>query len=164
MTRPLTALVGSTVLVALAPAAPVPKGAEKPPVYFATKVGTEWVYKETDGDVTLRVTAVEDKDGTLCPADLAVGEAWLDGRPVFVGIVRDLSERKREQKELEDAINVSLGTWKAPAGGKAKADAAKDKIEGPRPSSGWARGSCSWRARSSIAPASTRACCRPFAT
>jgi predicted Zn-dependent peptidase len=37
------------------------------------------------------------------------------------------------QKEITDAIDASMGTWKAPAGAKTN-DAAKDKAEGPRAS------------------------------
>ncbi|MES2737474.1 MAG: PAS domain S-box protein [Verrucomicrobiota bacterium] len=41
------------------------------------------------------------KDGTVFPMDLSVGEALLpDGRRVFTGIIRDLSDRK----QLEDKI------------------------------------------------------------
>jgi hypothetical protein len=63
MARLLIAVIVFVVLIALAPAAPVPKGTDKTSLFFPTKVGVEWVYAEQDGDATLRVTAVEDKDG-----------------------------------------------------------------------------------------------------
>lgn len=51
------------------------------------------------------------KDGSTFPADLAVSEAWLAERRIFVGIVRDISERKESEaalvegnKKLEDAL------------------------------------------------------------
>jgi PAS domain S-box-containing protein len=43
------------------------------------------------------------KDGGVFPAELAVSEAWLGQRRVFVGIVRDVSERKRAEHELQRA-------------------------------------------------------------
>jgi two-component system, LuxR family, sensor kinase FixL len=39
------------------------------------------------------------KDGSLFPADLAVSE-FRDGKPLFTGIVRDISERKRMEAEV----------------------------------------------------------------
>ena len=42
------------------------------------------------------------KDGTTFPAELAVSEAWLGNRRVFVGIVRDVSERKQAERALQE--------------------------------------------------------------
>lgn len=42
------------------------------------------------------------KDGTSFPADLAVSEAWLGERRVFVGIVRDITERKEAEAALRE--------------------------------------------------------------
>lgn len=39
------------------------------------------------------------KDGTLFPADLAVSE-FYDGKPLFTGILRDISDRKRLETEV----------------------------------------------------------------
>lgn len=39
------------------------------------------------------------KDGSLFPADLAVSE-FHDGKPLFTGILRDISERKRMEAEV----------------------------------------------------------------
>ncbi len=41
------------------------------------------------------------KDGSIFPVDLAVSEVALVGRRLFTGIVRDLTERKTAEKELE---------------------------------------------------------------
>src|SRR6516162_5810535 len=35
------------------------------------------------------------KDGSVFPVDLAVGEAEIDGRRFFTGVVRDVTERKQ---------------------------------------------------------------------
>jgi PAS domain S-box-containing protein len=43
------------------------------------------------------------KDGSTFPADLAVTEFQLDNRRHFVGIVRDISERKRLQAQLHQS-------------------------------------------------------------
>jgi PAS domain S-box-containing protein len=43
------------------------------------------------------------KDGTTFPVELAVSEAVLADRRIFVGIVRDLSERKRAEKALQES-------------------------------------------------------------
>ncbi|MFO0810501.1 MAG: PAS domain S-box protein [Gemmataceae bacterium] len=40
------------------------------------------------------------KDGTTFPVELAVGEAIIDGRRLFTGVLRDLTERKRAEEEL----------------------------------------------------------------
>jgi two-component system, LuxR family, sensor kinase FixL len=50
------------------------------------------------------------KDGTLFPADLAVGEIMQPGRRAFTGIIRDISDRKqafesfRKEQEFAEAI------------------------------------------------------------
>jgi PAS domain S-box-containing protein len=43
------------------------------------------------------------KDQTTFPMDLAVGEALVDGRRLFTGIVRDISERKRTDDAIREA-------------------------------------------------------------
>ena len=40
------------------------------------------------------------KDGTLFPLDLAVGEVWVGQNRMFTGIVRDITERKRNEDNL----------------------------------------------------------------
>ncbi|MAE67207.1 MAG: hypothetical protein CMJ18_23345 [Phycisphaeraceae bacterium] len=40
------------------------------------------------------------KDGTTFPIDLAVSEFRIGGRPMFAGIVRDITERESARKEL----------------------------------------------------------------
>jgi PAS domain S-box-containing protein len=43
------------------------------------------------------------KDGSTFPVDLAVGEAVIDGRRFFTGVVRDISERKRGEEALQES-------------------------------------------------------------
>ncbi|WLQ16146.1 PAS domain S-box protein [Hahella aquimaris] len=42
------------------------------------------------------------KDGSLFPLDLAVTEMQVDGRRMFTGVVRDISERKASELALQD--------------------------------------------------------------
>jgi two-component system, LuxR family, sensor kinase FixL len=49
-----------------------------------------------------REVAGQRKDGSAFPAELAVSEAWLGERRVFVGIIRDISERKQAEEALRD--------------------------------------------------------------
>jgi two-component system sensor kinase FixL len=43
------------------------------------------------------------KDGSVFTGDLAVSEVQLDGRTLFAGVMRDLTERKESEEELERA-------------------------------------------------------------
>jgi len=43
------------------------------------------------------------KDGSRFPMDLSVGETRLDGRPVFVGVIRDITAAKRAEQALKDS-------------------------------------------------------------
>jgi PAS domain S-box-containing protein len=43
------------------------------------------------------------KDGSTFPMELSVGEAVVGGCPIFTGIVRDISDRKRAEAELSAA-------------------------------------------------------------
>ena len=43
------------------------------------------------------------KDGSVFPMYLAIGEAELDGEVIFVGILRDISERKTAEQALRDS-------------------------------------------------------------
>ena len=45
-----------------------------------------------------REVAGRRKDGSVFPLDLAVGETLVDGKKVFVGIVRDITERKQAEE------------------------------------------------------------------
>jgi PAS domain S-box-containing protein len=43
------------------------------------------------------------KDGSTFPMDLSVGEAMQDGESIFVGIIHDLTDRKRTEEQLIQA-------------------------------------------------------------
>jgi two-component system, LuxR family, sensor kinase FixL len=42
-------------------------------------------------------------DGTLLPVDLAISEVRIDGRVLFTGIIRDMTERQQTEAELREA-------------------------------------------------------------
>lgn len=42
------------------------------------------------------------KDGSVFPAELTIGEAVPDGKPIYTGIIHDITNRQRAQRELED--------------------------------------------------------------
>ncbi|WP_426422588.1 PAS domain S-box protein [Bradyrhizobium genosp. A] len=48
------------------------------------------------------------KDGSTFPMDLSVGEAKQDGRSIFVGIIHDLTERKRTEEQLVQAQKMEM--------------------------------------------------------
>jgi PAS domain S-box-containing protein len=43
------------------------------------------------------------KDGSMFPMDLSVGEAKQEGESIFVGVIHDLSSRKRTEEQLAQA-------------------------------------------------------------
>lgn len=49
-----------------------------------------------------RVVAGERKDGSTFPLELAVGETRVAGLPVFVGFIRDLTEKQTEQRRVQE--------------------------------------------------------------
>jgi PAS domain S-box-containing protein len=48
------------------------------------------------------------KDGTLFPMDLSVGEARQEGESIFVGVIHDLSLRKRTEEQLAQAQKMEM--------------------------------------------------------
>src|SRR4029453_776509 len=77
MTRLVISVPALALLLSLAAAAPVPKGAEKAPLYFPTKVGAKWVYDDDGHKYTMVVTDVEARDGRMVVTTGLVGS---DGR------------------------------------------------------------------------------------
>ena len=49
-----------------------------------------------------RVVSGEKKDGSTFPLELAVGETRVEGLPVFVGFIRDLTEIQTEQRRVQE--------------------------------------------------------------
>ncbi|MBF0351652.1 MAG: PAS domain S-box protein [SAR324 cluster bacterium] len=43
------------------------------------------------------------KDGTIFPMDLAVNEIYIDGKQLFTGIIRDITERKQSERKIIQA-------------------------------------------------------------
>ncbi len=43
------------------------------------------------------------KDGSTFPMDLSVAEARLEGEPIFLGVVRDITDRKRSEEALQSS-------------------------------------------------------------
>ncbi|MBI1212632.1 MAG: PAS domain S-box protein [Alphaproteobacteria bacterium] len=49
-----------------------------------------------------RVVLGEKKDGSTFPIELAVGESKIDGRSIFVGFIRDLTDIQTEQRRVQE--------------------------------------------------------------
>lgn len=49
-----------------------------------------------------RVVAGQKKDGATFPLELAVGETRIEGAPVYVGFIRDLTEIQTEQRRVQE--------------------------------------------------------------
>lgn len=49
-----------------------------------------------------RVVAGERKDGSTFPLELSVGETRIDGEPVFIGFIRDLTQIQTQQRRVQE--------------------------------------------------------------
>jgi two-component system sensor kinase FixL len=49
-----------------------------------------------------RVVAGQKKDGTTFPMELSVGESHIEGKAIFVGFIRDLTEIQSEQRRVQE--------------------------------------------------------------
>jgi two-component system, LuxR family, sensor kinase FixL len=49
-----------------------------------------------------RVVTGMRKDGTIFPLELAVGEARIEGKRIFTGFIRDLTDRQKTERRLEE--------------------------------------------------------------
>jgi hypothetical protein len=108
------------LLLALAPAAPVPKG-EKGVLYFPTKIGAKWVYSTWDSERVEVVTAVEEKDGAKL---VTVGYQSRDG-VVSTNIV-SVSEKGLAVVAWLDDLGEPLWLLKLPHAAGSKWDAVID--------------------------------------
>lgn len=55
-----------------------------------------------------REMVAQRKDGVIFPVKLSVGEARYDGSRLFVGVIHDLSETKRNEESLRQAQKVEI--------------------------------------------------------
>lgn len=46
------------------------------------------------------------KDGSVFPMDLAVNEAFIDGRCLFIGLIRDITARKQAETDLINSLQL----------------------------------------------------------
>jgi PAS domain S-box-containing protein len=44
------------------------------------------------------------KDGIIIPVELGVGEARFEGERLFIGVLRDVTQRKEDERRLKDAL------------------------------------------------------------
>jgi two-component system sensor kinase FixL len=49
-----------------------------------------------------RVTTARHRDGNTFPIELSVGEARLDGRPIYTGFIHDITHRQQTEMRLQD--------------------------------------------------------------
>ncbi len=49
-----------------------------------------------------RITTAQHREGFTFPIELAVGETFADGQRIFTGFIRDLSERQRAERRLQE--------------------------------------------------------------
>ena len=54
------------------------------------------------------------RDGSTFPMDLAVAEMKLEGRPMFVGVVRDITQRRHDEQALRAPAKPSSARWSMP--------------------------------------------------
>ena len=68
------------------------------------------------------------KDGTTFPMDLSVGESAEKGRPIFVGIIRDLTERQQMARASADSLARLRAVVDTAVDGVVLADSAGDML------------------------------------
>jgi two-component system sensor kinase FixL len=49
-----------------------------------------------------RVTTARHRDGNSFPIELSVGEAWVDGKPVFTGFIHDITQRQEAELRFHE--------------------------------------------------------------
>jgi two-component system sensor kinase FixL len=76
-----------------------------PPHFRAEHDGYIRRYRETGERRIIgigRIVAGQKKDGTTFPMELSVGESQIEGKAIFVGFIRDLSEIQSEQRRVQE--------------------------------------------------------------
>jgi len=60
-----------------------------------------------------REVSAKRKDGSVFPMELAVSEMQIDGEPMYVGIIRDITERKESEREQDNLTKEIQGIMDA---------------------------------------------------
>jgi len=80
-----------------------------PEPYRSAHDGYLKAYKETGEAHVLgigREVEAQRKDGSVFPADLAIGEMWFGDQRMYSGIIRDITERRRVEKMKNEFIST----------------------------------------------------------
>jgi PAS domain S-box-containing protein len=80
-----------------------------PEPYHSAHDGYLKAYKETGEAHVLgigREVEAQRKDGSIFPADLAIGEMWFGNQRMYSGIIRDITERRRVEKMKNEFIST----------------------------------------------------------
>ena len=71
------------------------------------------------------------KDGSTFPMDLAVSEVQLGDRRLFTGIVRDITERKRQEAQLNESEARTRASWRPPWTRSSRSTSGHHRVHNP---------------------------------
>lgn len=123
--RLLLTTILCAALLAVTSAAPVPKDAEKPTLYYPTQKGATWTYRTGDREETFVVTDVQKKDGAtiVSVGQIVLGKQdWVkDVKVSDAGVFEVVGPRDKPRPILElpaKAGDVKEIDWVGPRPGK----------------------------------------------